>query len=58
MIARAGVLQRFGVILDHATSLTHGCFFRRPTRKITISFKCGTPKSRPLVATSLQPAVG
>jgi hypothetical protein len=58
MIARDGVLQRFGVILDHATSLAHGCFFRRPTRKITISFKCGTPKRRPLGATSLQPAVG
>ena len=45
------------MILDHATSLTHRCFFRRPTRKIMIPFKCGTPRSRPLRSTSLQPAV-
>src|SRR5688572_33220400 len=51
-------LQRFAVILDHATSLTHRCFFRRPTRKITVPLKRGTPRSRPLGSTSLQPAVG
>ena len=50
-------LQRFAVMLDHATSLVHGSFFRRPTRKITIPLKCGTPKSRPLRSTSLQTAV-
>jgi hypothetical protein len=49
--------QCFAVILDHATSLTHRCFFRRPTRKITVPLKRGTPRSRPLGSTSLQPAV-
>jgi hypothetical protein len=34
--------QCFAVILDHATSLTHRCFFRRPTRKITVPLKRGT----------------
>ena len=47
--------QRLAVTLDHATSLAYGCFFRRPARKITIPFKCGTPKSKPLESTSLQP---
>src|SRR5215212_7040699 len=54
-------LQRFAVILDHATSLAPGCFFGRLTRKITVPLKyctpyC-TPRSRPLGSTSLQPAV-
>jgi hypothetical protein len=53
----AHALQRFAVILGHATSLTHRCFFRRPTRKITVPLKRGTPRSRPLGSTSLQPAV-
>src|SRR3712207_8924356 len=53
----AHALQRFAVILDHSTSLTHGCFFRRPTRKIMIPLKRGTPRSRPLGSISLQPAV-
>src|SRR5918999_1481430 len=77
-------LQRFAVILDNATSLVHGRFFRRPTRKImillqvchpkeqaariniiatgptrkiTVPLKRGTPRSRLLGSTSLQPAV-
>src|SRR5215217_4879992 len=29
---RNGALERFAVILDHALSWGHGCFFGRPTR--------------------------
>jgi hypothetical protein len=39
-------LQRFAVILDNATSLVHGCFFRRPKRKIMILLQVCHPKEQ------------
>jgi hypothetical protein len=55
----AQALQRFAVILDHATSLVHGCFFRRPTRKIMIPLQVWHPKEQAawvnLIATRCKP---
>ena len=34
------------MILDHTTSLTHRCFFRRPTRKIMIPLQVWHPKEQ------------